>query len=99
MPQIAYYGGSFTAIGTEKMTEYLSAAYEFIEKGLCKDIRVSTRPDCINEEILALLKKYGVSYIYVSDYERADFAVDYAALDEMYALVYENPDVRVYKVE
>lgn len=63
MPQIAYYGGSFTAIGTEKMTEYLSAAYEFIEKGLCKDIRVSTRPDCINEEILSLLKKYGVSTI------------------------------------
>ncbi|MBR4879990.1 MAG: radical SAM protein, partial [Clostridia bacterium] len=62
-PQIAYYGGSFTAIGEEKMTEYLSTAYEFIEKGLCKDIRVSTRPDCISEEILALLKKYGVSTI------------------------------------
>lgn len=63
MPQIAYYGGSFTAIGLEKMTEYLSVAHEFIRKGLCRDIRVSTRPDCINEDILSLLESYGVTTI------------------------------------
>ena len=45
-----------------------------------------------------MLKKYGVDYIYVSDYERADFDVDYDALDEKYDLVYENPDVRIYSV-
>ena len=48
-----------------------------------------------NEDVIA---RYGVDYIYVSDYERADFAVDYDALDEMYDLVYENPDVRIYQV-
>ena len=46
-----------------------------------------------------VIETYGVDYIYVSDYERADFAVDYDALDAMYDLVYENPDVRVYKVD
>ena len=48
-----------------------------------------------NEDVIA---RYGVDYIYVSDYERADFAVDYDALDDMYDLVYENPDVRIYQV-
>ena len=62
-PQIAFYGGSFTAIGEELMEEYLSAAYEFIEKGLCSSIRVSTRPDCIDEKILTLLKSYKVTHI------------------------------------
>jgi len=46
-----------------------------------------------------VLEAYGVDYIYVSDYERADFAVDYEALDAMYELVYENPDVRIYKAD
>ena len=48
-----------------------------------------------NEDVIA---RYGVDYVYVSDYERADFAVDYDALDNMYDLVYENPDVRIYQV-
>ena len=48
-----------------------------------------------NEDVIA---RYGVDYVYVSDYERADFAVDYDALDDMYDLVYENPDVRIYQV-
>lgn len=46
----------------------------------------------------AVLEKYGVDYIYVSDYERASFNVDYEALDAAYELVYENPDVSVYRV-
>jgi len=45
-----------------------------------------------------VLTKYGVDYIYVSDYERADFDVDLEALEENYELVYENPDVRIFKV-
>ncbi len=44
-----------------------------------------------------LLDHYGVDYIYVSDYERAEFAVDLDYLDEHYELVYSNPDVRIYE--
>ena len=40
---------------------------------------------------------YGVDYIYVSDYERAEFAVNLEYIDEHYDLVYQNPDVRIYE--
>ncbi len=46
----------------------------------------------------AVLDTYGVDYIYVSDYERADFDVDLETIDETYDLVYQNPDVRIYSV-
>ena len=39
---------------------------------------------------------YGVDYIYVSDYERAEFAVNLEYIDAHYDLVYQNPDVRIY---
>jgi len=45
-----------------------------------------------------LLDEYGVDYIYVSDYERAEFDVDLDYIDEHYDLVYMNPDVKIYEV-
>jgi len=42
---------------------------------------------------------YGVDYIYVSDYERSEFAVDLEYIDEHYDLVYQNPDVRIYQAD
>ena len=51
------------------------------------------------QENTDVLTQYGVDYVYVSDYERADFDVDLSSLDAMYDLVYENPDVRIYQVE
>lgn len=61
--QIAFFGGSFTAINKNLMIEYLKVANEFIGKGAFDSIRISTRPDCINEEILDILKKYNVKTI------------------------------------
>ena len=43
-----------------------------------------------------VLETYNVHYIYVSDYERAEFDVDLYALDETYELIYANDDVRIY---
>ena len=43
-----------------------------------------------------VLDHYGVDYIYVSDYERAEFDVNLEYIDEHYELVYMNPDVRIY---
>ena len=61
--EIAFFGGSFTAIDKEYMTYLLESAYPYVKNGFFKGIRCSTRPDAINEEILVLLKKYGVTAI------------------------------------
>ena len=61
--EIAFFGGSFTAIDRSYMLELLQAVQEFIVDDGFKGIRISTRPDCINSEILDLLKKYKVTSI------------------------------------
>ncbi|MDD6479389.1 MAG: radical SAM protein [Oscillospiraceae bacterium] len=61
--EIAFFGGSFTAINRNYMLELLKAAAWFVENGIVSGIRISTRPDAINEEILKLLKQYHVTAI------------------------------------
>ena len=61
--EIAFFGGSFTAIDKDYMTSLLERAKAYIDKGLFAGIRISTRPDCISEEILDILKRYGVTSI------------------------------------
>lgn len=61
--EVAFFGGSFTAIDREYMISLLEAAKPFIEKKFFCGIRVSTRPDAIDEEVLDILKKYGVTSI------------------------------------
>ena len=61
--EVAFFGGSFTAIEKEKQEELLKVAYEYIKNGQVESIRISTRPDCINKETLKMLKKYKVKTI------------------------------------
>lgn len=61
--QIAFFGGSFTGIEKEKRREYLLLAYEYIKQGRVKGIRISTRPDYIDEETVKELSEYGVTNI------------------------------------
>ncbi len=61
--EIAFFGGSFTAIDKQYMAELLSAANEYIDGGRITGIRISTRPDFIDESVLDTLKKYGVTAI------------------------------------
>ena len=61
--EIAFYGGSFTAIPIDKQTAYLKVANEYIDQGKVSSLHISTRPDCIDEEILKNLKRYNVSTI------------------------------------
>jgi len=46
-----------------------------------------------------VIDHYDVDYIYVSDYERAEFDVKVEVIAQMYDLVYQNPDVRIYRVD
>ena len=50
------------------------------------------------EKNLSMLKRYGVDYIYVSYYEIKEFDVDLNALNELFEIVYENPEARIYAV-
>ncbi len=61
--EIAFFGGSFTAINRNYMLELLRTAYTFVNNGIVSGIRISTRPDAIDQEILDILKQYGVSSI------------------------------------
>lgn len=58
--EIAFFGGSFTGIDRSLMIRLLETAYEYIKAGRADSIRVSTRPDYINEETLDILEKFGV---------------------------------------
>jgi len=58
--EIAFFGGSFTGIDRSLMIELLELAQEYVNKGLVDRIRLSTRPDYINDEILDILSGYAV---------------------------------------
>lgn len=61
--QIAFFGGSFTAIPHAQMEALLAAAAPFIGPAGFAGIRVSTRPDAIDAEILDTLRLYGVNAV------------------------------------
>ena len=61
--EAAFFGGSFTGIPIEEQTSLLSAAYKYVKAGVIDGIRLSTRPDYIDTEILDNLKKYDVTTI------------------------------------
>ena len=58
--ELAFFGGSFTGIDEKDMITYLKIVQPYIEKGEIKSIRISTRPDYINEKVLDILKQYNV---------------------------------------
>lgn len=61
--EIAFFGGSFTAINRNYMIHLLETAAVFVEKGAVCGIRISTRPDAIDDEIIEILKKYHVTAV------------------------------------
>ena len=61
--QLAFYGGSFTAIPARMQTELLDAAAPYLADGTISSIRLSTRPDAIDDETLERLKSHGVTTV------------------------------------
>jgi histone acetyltransferase (RNA polymerase elongator complex component) len=58
--QIAFFGGSFTALPEEERRPLLAVAKSYVDAGAFAGIRVSTRPDCVEESILDELLAAGV---------------------------------------
>lgn len=61
--EIGFFGGSFTGLPLLEQERFLKLAKPYFDKGLIHGIRLSTRPDYINEQVLTLLKKQGVTTI------------------------------------
>ena len=61
--EIAFFGGSFTAIDRKYMLSLLEVAHTAVKKYGFLGIRCSTRPDAIDEEILDILKAHSVTAI------------------------------------
>ncbi|MEJ5230437.1 MAG: radical SAM protein [Pseudothermotoga sp.] len=61
--EIAFYGGTFTALPYAVQLSYLEWAKRYIDEGVCKGIRISTRPDEISEEKIIFLKRFRVSFV------------------------------------
>lgn len=74
--EVAFFGGSFTGIEIELQKELLFAANEFVQQGKINSIRISTRPDYINKEILKMLKTYNVKTIELGVQSTNDFILD-----------------------
>ena len=61
--QLAFYGGSFTAIPETVQDALLEAGREAMEAGQVDSLRLSTRPDAVDERILERLWSFGVRTI------------------------------------
>lgn len=61
--EVAFYGGTFTSLGYERMTELLGAVSPYIEDKKIDSIRLSTRPDEIDSERLRFLKSNHVETV------------------------------------
>ncbi len=71
--QISFYGGSFTCLSNEEMSSYFLLISDFLKSNadnskfpqycVTDSLRLSTRPDCITEEIAVFLKKNHVKTV------------------------------------
>ncbi len=61
--ELAFYGGSFTALPEPVQNEWLALAQDALEKKKIQAIRLSTRPDCMDHDIAARLASYGVTIV------------------------------------
>ena len=61
--ETAFFGGSFTGIPIEEQNALMDRVEPYIRSGRISGIRMSTRPDYVNREILDNLKRHHVTMI------------------------------------
>ncbi|MEA1970439.1 MAG: radical SAM protein [Thermodesulfobacteriota bacterium] len=70
--QIAFYGGNFTGIDRGYQIELLDIAQSYVNAGMINSIRISTRPDYIDDDRVALLTRYNVSTVEIGAQSMVD---------------------------
>ena len=61
--EVAFYGGTFASLPKERIRELLGVVAPYLQEGIFLSVRVSTRPDSLDEEKAALLRGLGVSTV------------------------------------
>lgn len=61
--ELAFYGGSFTAVRPQLQRQLLTAAQPYLADGTISSIRLSTRPDAVDARVLDMLRQYGVGTV------------------------------------
>lgn len=61
--EIAFYGGTFTSLSAKRQEAFLAAAVKQRQRGFIQRIRLSTRPDAIDQETCERLAFYGVDLV------------------------------------
>lgn len=61
--EIAFFGGSFTAVEPAYQIALLDAAQPFLGEGMFSGIRISTRPDAVDSAVLERLERYHVTAV------------------------------------
>jgi histone acetyltransferase (RNA polymerase elongator complex component) len=61
--QVAFYGGSFTGLPLQRQKELLGAVKPYIDNRRVNSIRISTRPDYIDEKRVVFLEEHSVSIV------------------------------------
>jgi len=89
--QVAFYGGSFTCLPETRQRELLGAVQPFLDQGLVDEVRLSTRPDYINPEIVEFLKSYRVGTVELGIQSMNDLVLaasgrDHCAADSVRAI-------------
>ena len=63
--EVAFFGGSFTALQEQVQDELLAPVRPFLESGVVGSVRVSTRPDRLDRAVVRRLASRGVAVIEV----------------------------------
>ena len=61
--QVAFYGGSFTGISIKRQEELLGAVKPYVDDGRVEGVRISTRPDYVDDTVLSLLRAHSVTIV------------------------------------
>ncbi|MEN6440641.1 MAG: radical SAM protein [Syntrophobacter sp.] len=61
--EVAFYGGTFTALPKSLLRTILGLAGRFVDEGLFTGVRFSTRPDCLDDDICQILSEYPVTTV------------------------------------
>lgn len=88
--EVAFFGGTFTGLSFNLQKEYLEVVQPFIQNQKVSGIRISTRPDCIDDAILQQLKDYNVKVIELGVQSLNQKVLDLTARNYKVDVVYKS---------